>query len=187
MTLKTKLVKITKADFTDVCRAFRAPSWSLRLEKFWRRVCRSWDYAKFGWHNYEFDYSYLLAIIRFKLDRMQVFLNGPRTIAHHDRKTIQSLRLATRLIKKLESDDYSFFLDQHRARWQHVKTSVDVEPNEAERKAGIGLITKFIDTPETAEERAEFLRAVEEDEKIRNRDARWCFEIIAKHHTSWWD
>lgn len=187
MTLKTKPVAVTESDLDDLRRAMRSPSLLLRLKKFWQRLRRSWDYAKFGWSNYEFDYSYLLATIRFKLERMQAFLNGPHTIAHHDRKTIQSLRLATRLVKKLESDDYSFFLDQHRARWQHVKTSVDVEPNEAERKAGIGLITKFIDTPKTAEERKEFSRAVEEDEKIRNRDARWCFEIIAKHHTSWWD
>jgi hypothetical protein len=158
-----------------------------KLRGFCKRVRRSWDYAVLGWSNYDFDYGYLLAVLRFKLERMHKFLSGPDAIATHDKPALQSLRLAARLAKKLETDEYIFFVDRHNEKWKHVPTHEHIEPTPDERKAGIGMISRPIRTPETAAARTEYIRAVEDDQKIRARDLRWLFSIIEEYHTRWWD
>lgn len=162
-------------------------SWFYSIRRFFKNVRRSLDYAVLGWGNYDWDYNFLLHTLRFKLDRMQKFLTGPNAIATHSSTALKSIRIAAKLAKKLDEDDYSFFGDQHRKKWQAVKVFEDVEPSEQERRAGIAKITRAINTPETATERKEFIRAADKDENIRKRDARWLFSIMEKHYTSWWD
>ncbi len=158
-----------------------------KLRRFFRKVRRSWDYAVLGWANYDWDYAYLLELLRFKLERMHKFMNSSNAMASHSKETIQSLRLAAKLSRKLCADSYSFFLDRHSKKWGDVKVFEHVEPSEDEKRRGIAHITRFNSTPETAQEREEFLAAATADDNMRKRDARWLFSIMEKYHENWWD
>lgn len=155
--------------------------------RFFRNLARSWAYAKLGWSNYDWDYNYLFAVLRFKLARMEKYITGPQSMATHDVDTKKSLRLAVRLVKKLEEDSYTFFVDRHHEKWKDVRTFEHVEPTPEERQAGIGMISRPIQTPETAIARKEYICAAQADEKIKQRDLRWFFSIVEKYHTRWWD
>lgn len=166
-------------------------SWLSRLlwpiQKFFKNLKRSLDYAQLGWGNYDWDYGFLFSTLRFKLERMNAFLSGENAMATHSSAALKSIRIAARLAKKLEEEDYNFFIDRHREKWRDVKVFEDVEPSDQDRRAGIAKIMRAINTPETAIERKEYLRAAEADENIRKRDARWLFSIMEKHYPSWWD
>ncbi len=158
-----------------------------RVWQFLRKIKRSWEYAKLGWSNYDFDYVYLFELLRFKLDRMEKFLTGPNAIADHSTTTLRSLKLAVRLAKKIETDSYDFFSVKSSERWKHVKTFEDTEPTEEERRAGIALISKPCTTQDAMNAHNDFIRAAEADESIRKRDLRWFFSILEKYHGHWWD
>lgn len=78
-----------------------------RVKRFFKKICRSWDYAKFGWSNYDYDFGFLFSMLRFKLERMEKFLCSKDALCCHEPPTRQSLRLAVRLAKRLEKDAYS--------------------------------------------------------------------------------
>lgn len=158
-----------------------------RIKRFWRNLGRSWAYAKLGWSNYDFDHGYLITLMRFKLERMYAFLTGPLNMATHDAKTLKSLKLAVRLAKKLEDGAYYHFTDAHREKWRGVKDFENVPPSAEEKRAGIALISRPVNTPEASQKRKEFISAAEADENIRKRDSRWFFSILDKYHQLWWD
>jgi hypothetical protein len=170
------------------------PEWLDRcisaVSRFFRNLRRAAAYAKFGWSNHEFDNSYLLALLHFKLQRMHTYLKA-ETYAKQDKLSLQSLRLATRLAKKLTNENYSHFLDQHDKKWGPL----DMELTPAEPVEGLpggGSVCKFTRPNVTskrkeAQERREFKKAVEMDEQIRARDARWLFSIMEKYYQYWWD
>lgn len=158
-----------------------------RVWRFLRKIKRSWEYAKLGWSNYDFDFVYLFELLRFKLERMEKFLTGPNAVADHATTTLRSLKLAVRLAKKLETDSYDFFSNKSRKRWKHVKMFEDIEPTAAERQAGIGLVSKPCTTQEAMDAHKDFIRAAEADVNIRKRDLRWFFSILEKYHEHWWD
>jgi len=157
---------------------------------FFRQVRRAAAYAKFGWSNHDFDNSYLLAVLHFKLQRMYTYLKN-ETYAKQDKHSLQSLRLAARLAEKLRNDSYSHFLDQHDKKWGPL----DMKLTPAEHVEGLpggGSVCEFSRPNVTskrkeAQERREFKKAVNLDYAMRARDARWLFSIMEKYYQHWWD
>jgi hypothetical protein len=171
-----------------------APEWldrfAFKIRRFFKSVGRAAAYAKFGWDNHEFDSTYLLDLLHFKLQRMHTYLQA-ETYAKQDKQSIQSLRLAARLAKKLTDEYYSHFLDQHDKKWGPL----DMKLTPAEHVEGLpggGSVCEFSRPNVTskrkeAQERREFKKAVKLDDQIRARDARWLFSIMEKYYQYWWD
>jgi hypothetical protein len=173
-----------------VADSFLEITWKSRIKDFfwpivrnYRRICRSLAWAKLGWNNYDWDHAYLLEVIEFKLKRMQreIVVQG-----HHipDKATDQSLRLAIKLVGKLQKHDYGYFCDQHIAKWGSLEFIEKTDEN-GRKYTGMGRPGV---TPEQEEaERAEFRAAYLKDDSIKARDTRWLFNIIAKYNEYWWD
>ena len=161
------------------------------VRRFFRQARRAAAYAKFGWGNHDFDNSYLLAALHFKLQRMHKFMTSKDAYSVQEKHTLQSLRLATRLAKKLTTDDYSHFMYHHDKKWGPL----DMKLTPAEHVEGLpggGSVCEFSRPNVTskrkeAQERREFRKAVKMDEQIRARDARWLFSIMEKYYQYWWD
>ena len=170
------------------------PEWldrvAFKIRRFFRAVWRASAYAKFGWNNHDWDNSYLLDLLHFKLQRMHKYLKA-ETYAKQDKPSIQSLRLAARLAKKLTDELYSHFLDQHDKKWGPL--NMELTPAEhVEGLPGGGSVCNFsrpnvTSKKKEAQERREFKKAVKMDEQIRARDARWLFSIMEKYYQYWWD
>lgn len=157
-----------------------------KIYRFFRAVRRSIAYARFGWNNHDYDHSYFLDALRFKLQRMYAYL-VKETNTKQEKPVLQSLRLAVRLAEKLTNDDYHYFLDQHDKKWGPA----EMETTPAEDGFKGSLVTfkrpKATSKKKIAQERKEFRQAVESDEQIRARDARWLFSIMEKYYQHWWD
>jgi len=158
--------------------------WPLR--QFYKKTARSFAYAKIGWDNYDFDAGYMLTLLLFKLKRLQDFLLYKGN-AVQDKDTLQSLRLAIRLLKRLTNDRYSYFYDRHNAKWN--PTGIKMTFKELPDSDLLEMVSYRHQLPAEEQERegAELRQAFELDDAMRERDARWCFSILAKYYRHWWD
>jgi len=62
-----------------------------------------WRWKKIIWQDQDWDHSYLLRIMEFKMSNMHNFMSGPDTMGEHDRKDLDNLAravLACRMLRK---------------------------------------------------------------------------------------
>lgn len=154
------------------------------VRRVFTSIKRTYDYAKFGWSNEDYDHNYLLKHIEFKLSRLQhVILTG-----YHvpDKATNQSIRICVKLLKKLSFKDYHYFVDLHYAKWGQPKlkfidsdtlgcSTMEIEHENAKTDA------------EKEMQRQEFSEAYKKDDRQRQRDLRLLFNIMSKYIDMWWD
>lgn len=159
-----------------------------RPASYIRNVClsvkRSYDYAKFGWSNEDYDHNFLLKHIEFKLKRLQkVISNG-----HHvpDKSTDQSIRICIKLINKLSFKDYSYFTDIHYAKWGQPEVKF-IKQNDS----NYSVMEITHENAKTEQERnqqsIEFTEAYKKDDRQRQRDTKLLFNIMSKYIELWWD
>lgn len=168
------------------------------LDDFWRtlkaiptKLRRSWDYAIFGYNNLDFDYQYLMELILFKLERMEkVFLEG-----YHDpesdsyKQKMKSIKLAIKLLKKLETNSYNRFYDLHQKTYGRlIYKFIPIDKNgKRVKKRYAKYFALEAESEMTKEARKSFLESSKKDENERRRDLKLVCDIIAKHSNSWWD
>lgn len=154
------------------------------IKQFFRNLSRALVFAKIGWSNYDYDYAYLLDLMRFKLERMEKeILNG---YGEPDKKTNQSIRICIKLLKKIAHRDYHYFIDLHYTKWGQP----ELEHLESDEK-GYSRVSikheKAITENDKELQTKEFLEAYAKDQKQEERDTRLLFAIMAKYHKRWWD
>lgn len=153
------------------------------MSRFLAKLKRAFEFAIVGWSNEDYDYGYLLKLMEFKLRRLEkAILNGH---AEPDKKTNQSIRICIKLLNKLASNDYMYFVEQHYAKWGEPKiNTVDVGNNFSR----LEFTYKNVKTPEDKElHRQEFIEATNKDSQQELRDKKLLFSIMEKYMTSWWD
>lgn len=156
------------------------------LRQFWRKLARSVAYARIGWNNYDFDSGYVLQLLLFKLERLQNYL---LTQGHtvQDKTTLQSLRLAIKLLNRLTNDNYSYFYDRHNAKWNPTNIPMRFEKIENTELSEMVTFRHSLPAEVQAQESDELRAAFDADDALKTRDSRWCFNIIAKYYAHWWD
>lgn len=146
----------------------------------------------FGRENYDFDGAYLIALIVFKLKRIQRCLIND-SVCSHEPKTLQALRIAIRLGDRLSGEHYDRAMNRHNKKWGEPETTFEPAGEfEGGKFAGHGVSIMVTNrrnvTPATTEqERQEFMAAIDADEATQARDARWFFAVINQHYPMWWD
>lgn len=161
------------------------------MTRFLRKVRHWWSqtiaYSVFFWkhENHDWDYSYLINLIRFKLTRMADTIEK-NEIIEGNRRVAKQIRYAVFLIDRYQSD---YYLDQLRAeffrKWGSPVYSWVGEGDDLYRS-----ITKYPNA-RTEEERlqaeGELLelihRASDYDEQILDR----LFRHVRKNFRNWWD
>lgn len=158
-----------------------------KIYNFCCRLKRSCEYAKFGWHNYDFDAGYALQVLSFKLKRLQRVLTTGHLV--QDKETLKSLQLTIRLLDKLIADDYRYFTGRHNLKW-HGTEHPDVDFEDVDDGQGYSRMVFASDklpAEQQPQEREERYAALVADEALKARDKRWAFSIIAKYYEYWWD
>ena len=156
------------------------------VRRICRKLSRSWAYARVGWSNYDFDSGYVFELLIFKLKRLRrALLDEGHTV--HDKATVQSLKLVTRLLIRLRDDDYSYFYGRHNAKWNPAKLGMSFEPIPDSKLLNMVTFRDSLPEDQKQQEEIEVRQAFAADEAMRDRDARWCFNIMAKYYPYWWD
>lgn len=165
-------------------------TWKDRLIQFfwpvvriWRKLSRSFAFARLGWNNYDWDHAYLLQLMIFKMKRMQkaCFEEG-----HHipEKLPQQSLRLCIKLGEKLLKDDYFYHSGLHNVKWGELEF---VEKTDETGRKYTGMGRSGVTPEQEEQERAEAMEAYRKDDSVKARDTRWFYGIMAKYQESWWD
>jgi len=175
----TKQISSFKESYVDKVLSF------LRIRGIVLSIKRSYDYAKFGWSNEDYDHNYLLKHIEFKLKRLQHAIVNGYHVPH--KQTDQSIRICLKLLNKLAFKDYSYFIDQHYAKWGQPEIKFISESD----KPGYSRMEfeheKARTDDEKEQQRIEFSEAYKRDDKQRKRDLKLLFNIMSKYIDMWWD
>jgi hypothetical protein len=153
------------------------------IRRFVRKIWRTWDYAKIGWKNEDWDFTYFYALLAFKLGRMQDYMEDDMVDSPSRNK---SVRVAKKLAQRLASDYYRYAHDAHDRKWGDL----DIKFVPAAKHPGYSEMvmhrSKAVTKQEKKKERIEFMAAVYQDDAIRERDLQLLTKIIAKHSQHWW-
>lgn len=151
-----------------------------------RRAIYVLKWAIFLWDKYDFDSHYIYPVLRRKLELLhECLLNG---FAIQESVDMKALKTAVRLAKRLDLDEYEHKVyDRHDKKWG--ASIVWFEP--VKDRKGYSTFHSRRPNANTEEEkkteRAELWAAVEVVDRIRLRDKRNLFAIIAKYDRRWWD
>jgi len=155
------------------------------IKRFFSKLARSLQFAKFGWNNFDWDNYHLLDLIRFKLERMRIALKDG--MCDHNKTTTQSLRVAVKLLERILEDDYGRSLfNQHDAKWgefTYYFKDLDDKPTYSEMKINRD---KVVTEEDKTLEKAEIMKIHEMSETLRGQDLSKLFNIMNKYHGLWW-
>jgi len=151
------------------------------VRRFWKNLCRSVAYARFGWSNHDWDHTYFYAFLRFKLERMQKAFENDWTVS---KERTKSVRVAAKLAKRLETDYYCRASNAHDKKWGELEMDLG-PPNEHKMRQAI-FSRKNVTKRTEKRERLEFMAATYADQHAMERDIRWLTGIINKYVQHWW-
>lgn len=179
----------------EIGRIFR-PNWYSsivnKISHFFEKLSRSYQYAKLGWKNEEWDYTFFLDVLGFKLKRMLHELNNDEF--HEHGKSLKALKLAVYLCDKINyhtgsADHYDYYIKKHYEKYG--EPDYVFEPK-AEEGCDIQLFAMVNKTSENwseeekEQERRDFIIAMDADSADMQQDIDDLFRIISKHMTGWW-
>lgn len=154
------------------------------MRRLWQKIKRAYDYAVFGWSNYDWDYGYMYELLQFKLERMEAALKGG--VAIQSKESMKSLRVCIKLLKRINRDSYNYNTELHYKKWGEPKISFLSEIGSDYSKFVVEH--ENVKTPEDkVQEHAEIKEAIRKDVAQENRDKRLLFRIMEKYSNLWWD
>jgi hypothetical protein len=78
-------------------------------KRFFKKLVKLWKWNKFLWNDFDFDHSYLLKVIKFKLDLMEPVIRDGYAI--NSEKTADEIKKTSELLELLINDNFSVHLD----------------------------------------------------------------------------
>jgi hypothetical protein len=146
-----------------------------KFTEYKEKICRSFAYAKFGWANYDFDYSSVYKLLSFKLSRLYNTLDKDpyHTFTPKDRK---ALLLAIKLCDNIVEDNYGdAYKEKHDKKWGELNFD------------GKNLDRSKVKTKKQKEqERKEFLEIIKKAEEDAQQDLRDLGDILLNASRRWW-
>ena len=166
------------------------------VSSFYRRIKermkRSYDYARFGWLNYDFDMSCAWDLLEFKLKRLHSCLESGCAV--QEPEDMAALKELIKIVRRLGRDCYDDkYLRQHDRKWGRIESRTTPNYND---KGNIVTYTWHSwrkNCPENApeevkkQERNEFRTCYEKGEEDRIKDIKRMGEILVKHGQKFWD
>ncbi len=167
------------------------------VERFFQiykeRILRSYDYAKFGWDNHDWDMAYVYDVFLFKLKRLYKGLENGHAI--HEDEDMVALKELTKIVYRLRRENHERkYLRKHDKKWGKLEHRTEPCLDEEGRRKGMGQwIIWRKNCPENAaqelkdREKNDFLACFEDGERDRIRDINKMAEILIKHSKAFWD
>jgi hypothetical protein len=156
------------------------------------RVLRSYDYARFGWLNFDFDFAYVYHLLEFKLKRVQKCLkNGVSVQEPEDTAALKEL---IKIVERLGKGEYDErYRIEHDKIWGKLETKTTPNYDDKGKVTGYAWNSWRKNCPEGApkkikdKERKEFMACYELAENDRIRDIKRLSEILIHSSPKFWD
>jgi len=157
------------------------------VQKFFRRYYqnskRAYDYAKFGWKTWEYDYSEIYSLMAFKLKRLQASMeNGYHFQVKEDMDALkESIKLCHRIKRENYEEVYLRELDK---KWGKSKM---VEKEKTEKGTVWTFERKNVKTSKDRKKHTnEFVKCYKRAEKAREADMDRLAYLLKKYSQRWW-
>ncbi len=156
------------------------------------RTKRSFAYARFGWHNYDFDFAYVYYLLEFKLKRLRHCLRTGLSV--QEPEDMAALRELIKIVSRLGNGQYDDkYLKEHDKKWGKIETRTEPYSDENGKRLGSTWVSWRKKCPENASkkvkerERKEFLACYSKGEQDRIKDVERMCEILIKNSPKFWD
>lgn len=165
------------------------------LESFYtrtkERIFRSYDYARFGWLNYDFDMSCAWDLLEFKLKRLRKCLQNGHAI--QEPADMAALDEFVKIVRRLGRGNYDRkYYRAHDRKWGKIESRTEPWVENGKRK-GSHYFSWRTKCPENApkklkdQERKDNRKVWADAEKDRVKDIERMGEILVKSGLRWWD
>lgn len=77
-----------------------------KIYRFFHNLAKIWEYSCFLWNDYDWDYIYILKLLKIKLRRTRERIFKNALIGDY-KKVVKQIKLAELLIDRIIEDDYS--------------------------------------------------------------------------------
>jgi hypothetical protein len=155
------------------------------IKSFFTGISNLWKWKSVIWHDRDFDYVFLLIILKFKIDKM-IELYNYRDIYVDQEKDKQELKLCSKFLDRLIKNDYQKnAMIYHDREWGEIsfiwKKCEDSENYklETDRK-------NIISEKDKEKEREKFMKLMKHSNYMENQDIEYLFDIMKKKLRSWW-
>jgi hypothetical protein len=143
------------------------------------------------WKNHEWDYSYLLELLVYKLDKMEVYfaLEGMSTCSYISANQIAEVK---RLLKRVKEDNYREEVEnEFHFEEKYGELAMDFgEKDENDcRRAMFSFVKDGEKISNELKEEADkvYLEMMKIADKRRKKECEKAFKIISKAIFNWWD
>lgn len=155
------------------------------IKSFFTGISNLWKWKSVIWKDRDFDYIFLLTILKFKIDKMiELYDHRDRYVGQERDK--QKLKLCSNLLDRLIKNDYQEnTMIHHDRKWGEINFSWE----QCEDSEYYKLITNrknIINEKDKEKEREEFLRLIKHSNYMENQDIEYLFDTMKKHLRSWW-
>jgi len=163
------------------------PFWYMR--RFWHRAKTVWSFAKMGWGDNDWDHTYLLQLMEFKLKRMSKFFhNDEQTHIEANQQVANEIDHVLEQLK-LHNTYEEILVDNHKS---HLDKWGKCEHNwiPVEGTTHFEFVTKYTKAKNNEENeiaKKSHYAIIEEEEKIKVHALEHAFNFMGRKLERWWD
>ncbi|MGK5089925.1 hypothetical protein WDW86_20430 [Bdellovibrionota bacterium FG-2] len=143
------------------------------------------DYRDFLKHDADWDWQYIIRLLRFKLERTRKCILDNNIIGDAP-KVGKEIREVVNLLKRIEDDRY--FEELHRPFFKKYGKPKMIS-GKPDARSLIPMIIKYPkETPRNRKQRIrESLQLSKEEDHLRRQDLKKAFRLMEKNIWNWWD
>ena len=148
------------------------------LKKLLSRIIHIAKWIPVLWKDNDWDYEYLLRIIKFKLECMREYHRNYGHTKDHN-KIADEIHKCVLVLNRIIEDDYSVYAS-HYKKWG--------EPVLETANGHLDIVHENCVTEKDKEqERKEFLECAHREYNMKVQDLKYFSKLFSKHLFKWWD
>lgn len=160
-----------KQDWKYRIRDFFLDTFYWPVKQFARKVIKIVQYIPILWNDYDWDYSYIYVLLKYKLERTYKAIDYGYELPKSKNKRLKSLKRCIVLLENLIKDDYckqelNVYHKNNKTNWIKEKDGSLVSPPNKNWK--------------------ELTRLVKKQDLLRKSDTKELFDLMAQNTRSWW-
>lgn len=146
-------------------------------KSWFKKIHKIIKYIPILWDDYDFDYSYIYKLLRFKLVRTYKAINEGFEVSKDKDKRLKPLARCIQLLENLIENNYNKKqMDLYHKKYPYVNDFVKDEKG--------NLVSK--PSKDSAKKYQMLRRVMKEEGRLMNKDKRELFDLMTIHIHSWW-
>lgn len=146
------------------------------IKRFFRNLATSSRWFIRTWDTYEYDYNYLLKVMKWKLEDMEKFFRSEWAYSRESGKCADEMKICRVLIERIIADKYADKLwDEHKEKYGDLVIEL------------LDSGKRGIRTSQSQAESKSLRRIMLHSDYMKKQDLDYLFKIMSRKIENWWD